>query len=246
MRYLKLIGVIFILSLCFKMEVCGLSASDGILSKDGYRFIKGYEGFASYPCYFNGESFKTYGYGITELYQPVYYAKLGSPPCTEKLASEVYGEMVINNFGKPLAEQMKRDGVDLAKVPINKFDAFVSLSMNAGLGGCTSSPMYKKFIVNINDESIATDWLTYATNGGLAGLVARRKAESDIFKSGTYEHRPIIKYDHNGNISGVVEGDGFIPPIFGDGGGGTEPEEPKDNAWFYMYGVRPITWKFRR
>ena len=49
--------------------------ADGMISYDGFRFIKGYEGFTPTGAYLNGESFKTVGYGFTETSNPDGYEK---------------------------------------------------------------------------------------------------------------------------------------------------------------------------
>lgn len=191
----------------------------GTLSAKMFRVIKGIEGFAQYPNYFNNESFRTGGYGITELYQPKYFEMLGNAPYTEQKASEVLEQMLRNNFVNPLYERMLRDGLVASQIKQRHFDAFLSLSMNGGLGAVTDSPMYSKYLVNQDDETIATDWLTWyiKDDTGLdnEGLKNRRKKESDIFQYGTYEYLPIAIYGMSGQNTGLVvtdnNGNGFIP-----------------------------------
>ena len=72
-----------------------------------------------------------------------------------------------------------------------------------------------KFLANPNDESIGTDWSSWYTNGGLAGLVARRQSEYNIYANGVYEYRPIAQVNQNGIITGIAvsdnNGNGYIP-----------------------------------
>lgn len=200
----------------------GGNVSEGIPSANLYRFVKGYEGFGANPYRVPGENFYTAGYGVTEKYQSTAYNRLKPFPCSEQKASEVYGDMLINNFSKPLLQRMKSDGVDIRKVKQNHFDAFCSLAMNGGLGAVTTSPMYATWKSNPNDPSIPQRWLTWYINAGTAvesGLRARRKAEAKIWTDSEYEFRNIVKILSNGNYSGYVtenNGNGYIPPIFGN------------------------------
>ena len=189
----------------------------GSISAKILRFIKGFEGFAMYPNYFNGESFRTGGYGITENYQSKYFNLLGDAPYTEKKASEVLAQMMNNEFASALYYRMLKDGKTGSDIKQQHFDAFVSLAMNGGMGAVTSSPMYSKWLVNPEDDEIYTSWLTwYITSNGtvLEGLKARRKQEANIYKYGSYEFRDITIYGTVGNTMGIVadnNGNGYIP-----------------------------------
>lgn len=189
----------------------------GSISAKILRFIKGFEGFAMYPNYFSGESFRTGGYGITENYQSKYFNLLGDPPYTEQKASEILAQMMNNEFASALYYRMLKDGKTGSDIKQQHFDAFVSLAMNGGMGAVTSSPMYSKWLVNPEDESIYTSWQTwYITSNGtvLEGLKARRLQEANIYKYGTYEYRDITVFGMSGNSIGVVtdnNGHGYIP-----------------------------------
>lgn len=184
----------------------GGNVSNAQVSNDLIRMLKGYEGFGREP-YNLGDGVTTYGYGVTLENEPDFYAKLGSPPTTEKLATEVLIELIQVRYAKLVKNQMELDGVDLSSVPINVFDAFVDLCYNTGR---YNTPLYQKWLQNPYDDTIYTDWLTYITMPGSEfeeGLLNRRKAEADIFRNGIYEKRPI-------NIKGTneyVEGDGYMP-----------------------------------
>ena len=75
--------------------------------------------------------------------------------------------------------------------------------------------MYQYFLSNPNDSRIGTEWKTWYTNGGLAGLVARRQAEYNIYSNGVYEYRAIAQVNQNGYITGIPvsdnNGNGYIP-----------------------------------
>ena len=189
----------------------------GSISAKILRFIKGFEGFAMYPNYFSGESFRTGGYGITENYQSKYFKLLGDAPYTEQKASEILAQMMNNEFASALYYRMLKDGKTGSDIKQHHFDAFVSLAMNGGMGAVTSSPMYSKWLVNPEDDGIYTSWLTWyiSANGTvLEGLKARRKQEANIYKYGTYEYRDITIFGMGGNAMGVVadnNGHGYIP-----------------------------------
>ncbi len=195
----------------------------GSISAKILRFIKGFEGFAMYPNYFNGESFRTGGYGITENYQTKYFNLLGDPPYTEQKASEVLAQMMNNEFASALYYRMLKDGKTGSDIKQQHFDAFVSLAMNGGMGAVTSSPMYSKWLVNPEDESIYTSWQSwYITSNGtvLEGLKARRLQEANIYKYGTYEYRDITVFGMSGSSIGVVtdnNGHGYIPSTVNGG-----------------------------
>ena len=191
------------------------SGVDGTPSAKIFRFLKGYEAFGAYPYYGNGESFRTFGYGVTEPNYPTEFNSMLPAPVSEQKASEVLFDVMYNGFAIPLFNQMKSDGVNMDNLKQCQFDAFLSLAYNGGIGAVTTSPMYAKFLVNPNDDSIGTDWSTWYTNGGLAGLVERRNAEYNIYKNGSYEYRAIAQVDSNGLITGIAvsenNGNGFIP-----------------------------------
>ncbi|MHC9348200.1 hypothetical protein, partial [Clostridium perfringens] len=51
---------------------------------------------------------------------------------SEETASKVKFELIPDKNGSLVKNQMLKDGVDLNKVPINVFDAFVYLTYNTG------------------------------------------------------------------------------------------------------------------
>ena len=188
----------------------GNCKATGILSYNGFRFIKGYEGFTHTGSNLNGESFKTVGYGFTENYNPTGYEAHKPFPCSEEKASELYGELV-DEYANRVWNQCQADGIaDL--LTYYMFDAMVSLAWSVGVGGFLtygSSP-YQLIRINPLDPQIETVWKSFATTGGgvpMQGLVLRREAESNVYFNGSYEMRPIV----NTLESGYVEGDGFIP-----------------------------------
>lgn len=205
----------------------GITSTKGIITKQGFRFIKGFEGFTPTGCYLNGENFKTVGYGSTELYNKDYYDKHKPFPCSEQLASEIYAERIIDEFGKRIWQELQSDGI-ADQITLNMFDAMCALAYNRGINGFLyddTSP-YRKIIKNPTDFStIRTAWEKYAiTSNGeiLNGLISRRKAEADIYEFANYEMRAIGKYkvvNETGVQDGYItenDGNGFIPEYLPD------------------------------
>ena len=193
----------------------------GVISKKGYRFIKGWEGFAPYPYQLSnmGEDFKTAGYGVTQQNKE-YYSKLEPFPTTESRASNVLALMILRNYAQHLWRYLIDAGIDKSTVKARHWDAFVSLAYNGGLGAVIESPMWEKYKVNPDDPEIGELWKTWyiRNNNGdvVQGLKDRREQESLIYTSGTYNYRPIAKIDSNGLIVGTVienNGNGEIPDI---------------------------------
>ena len=197
------------------LESSGTTGVDGTPSAKIFRFLKGYEAFGQYPYYGNGENFRTYGYGVTETSYPAEFNSMLPAPVSEMKASEVLFDVMYNGFAIPLYNRMKADGVNMDNLKQQHFDAVLSLAYNGGLGAVTTSPMYEYFLSNPNDSRIGIEWVSWYTNGGLAGLVLRRQAEYNIYSNGVYEYRAIAQVNQNGNITGVAvsdnNGNGYIP-----------------------------------
>lgn len=187
---------------------CG-DVSKGIPSNKYYRYLKGIEGLNQYPVDI-GDGVTTFGYGVTKENEPTYFAKLGAPPVSEKKASEVLFELIPSKYGNLVASQMKKDGLDLTKVDINKFDAFVDLCYNTGY---YNSKLYKMWLANESMDKIKSEWLVYAIMPGSIfeeGLRRRRKEEWLMFSEGTYSNSPITIHGDRGQSIGTVEGDGYM------------------------------------
>ena len=183
---------------------------NGDVSWKMIRYLKGYEGFSEKP-YYLGDGVTTAGYGITKENDSDngYWNMLQPFPCTEKTATEVMIKAIKGKYGKQIKDKMLKDGLDLKIVQQQNFDAFVDLCYNCGFTGATTSPMYKKFLIDPTDASIKNDWLNYKIMQGTQfeqGLRARRKSEYDIYANGIYEFRKIKNYG-----GGYIEGDGYNP-----------------------------------
>lgn len=188
------------------------NVSKGIPSRKYFRYVKGIEGLQQYPGNI-GDGQITYGYGVTKANEPTYFAKLGNPPCSEETASKVLFELIPDRYGSLVKNQMLKDGLDLSKVPINVFDAFVDLCYNSGY---YNSRMYRAWIRGASIDEIYNDWLTYVTMPGTIfhdGLKRRRKEEAEMFKNANYIMSPIGILNASGSQIGTVKGDGYFPPI---------------------------------
>ena len=181
----------------------------GILSAKIYRYLKGWEGFSPIP-YDDGAGTLTIGYGTTKA--SGYWDEL-YPNCTEKQASEVLAKSIEENYAVSLLGRMKNDGVDIKKMKQQHFDAFLSLCYNGGLGAVIDSPMYNKFIRDMNEPTISNGWENwYTTSNGIfmQGLQDRRIEEKNIFDHGIYKYRTIAYADYSDTVKDN-NGHGYIP-----------------------------------
>ena len=191
------------------------NVSKGIPSRKYFRYVKGIEGLQQYPGNI-GDGQITYGYGVTQANEPTYFAKLGPAPCSEETASKVLFELIPDRYGSLVKNQMLKDGLDLNKVPIHIFDAFVDLCYNTGY---YNSRMYRAWKDGASIDSIYNDWLTYATMPGTIfenGLKRRRKEEAEIFRNANYNMDTISILNAHGGQIGTVKGDGYFPSFTGN------------------------------
>ena len=131
--------------------------ANGIISANGLLFVKQEEGFAEYGAYFNGESFKTGGYGVTENYLTKYYRQLEPFPVSEEKASQVTYDLLNNEFVIPVKNAMLKANINLNDIPIYQFDVWVSIAFNYGMGGLSKLNAWQMFLANPNDtKNIAT------------------------------------------------------------------------------------------
>lgn len=213
-----------------KNTATGGATTNGLITKQGFRFIKGYEAFTPEGLFLNGESFRTVGYGSTEYHNKAYYDLHKPFPVSEQRASELFAERITNEFGSKIYSELEKADINY-RITRSMFDAMLSLAYNRGVNGFLTdetSPwqVIKKDPSNV--DMIRSVWEGYAitSNGNiLSGLVKRRKAEADIYCDAVYEMREIGIYkdkgDGTGYLSGVVtdnEGNGYIPSHLPDVG----------------------------
>lgn len=191
------------------------NVSKGIPSKKYFRYVKGIEGLQQYPGDI-GDGEITYGYGVTKSNEPTYFAKLGTAPCSEETASKVLFELIPDKYGSLVKNQMLKDGVNLNKVPIHIFDAFVDLTYNSGR---YNSSLYRDWVNGVSPKIIYNKWLSYITMPGSIfedGLKRRRKEEAEMFLNANYMMSSIGILNAHGGQIGTVKGDGYFPSFTGN------------------------------
>lgn len=187
--------------------------NQGIPSKDMFRFLKGYEGFAPYR-YNDSGGVPTIGYGITHSEPDVFNKLQANQPCSEELCAKEAWKVFPGKYGKPIINAIKSYGCKTQQ----QFDALFDLAYNAGPGRITNpnGTLSKAIKRNPTDEAyIRPIWENYiikdAMGNTLQGLKLRRKAECDVYFKGIYEKRKIPKLGTGGNITGTFNGDGWLP-----------------------------------
>ncbi len=142
-------------------------------SKNLIELIKHFEGLSLHP-YLCPAGVPTIGYGSTR-YPNGAKVTMQDKPTTVGMAETILLSTLQNYV----------DAVNtFVKNPINQnqFDALVDFAYNAGVGALQSSTLLKK--INLNDfkgASLEFNKWTHAGGKVLNGLVARRKAETDLF-----------------------------------------------------------------
>lgn len=145
----------------------------------GLSLVKEFEGFVPkwYPDAAYGWKVPTIGYGHTDAAGNPKYATnkglvLSEADATDILRNDVqkYADAVSNAVKVPLTD--------------NQFDALVSFTYNLGPGNLNKSTLLRK--LNAGDyDGAANEFGKWVKAGGktLNGLVRRRKAEADLFRS---------------------------------------------------------------
>lgn len=138
-------------------------------SQRGIDLIKSFEGFRaqSYKCV------------VTEQYYTIGYGHYGPDVRLGQVITQAEAEALLaNDLARFEANVNKYSGYNWTQ---NEFDALVSFAYNIGsIDQLTANGTRSK-------EVIAEKMLLYTKSGGnvLAGLVRRRKAEHDLFLSGS-------------------------------------------------------------
>ena len=156
-------------------------------SAKGIDFIKDWELFRS-NVYNDAEGYCTIGYGhliARDKCENITLTEEFKNGITEERASELFSQRLVD-----FENAVKRD----ISVPLsqNEFDALVSLLFNAGAnflntGGAGGGETKIKKHINAGKYHEGADEMADVTNGGLAGLVKRRKAEINMFKNNVYD-----------------------------------------------------------
>lgn len=139
-------------------------------SDRGIEFIKEREGFRS-EAYLCPSGVPTIGYGHTAGVSE-------GQTCTEEQAEDWLREDLAES------ERAVTECVGGA-LPQCRFDALVSFTFNVGAAALRRSTLLRKVKADPSDPSIRDEFGRWVYGGGwvLPGLVARRKAEADLYFS---------------------------------------------------------------
>lgn len=148
------------------------------LSQKGLDFIKSFEGLRlkSYRC---SARVLTIGYGHT-----------GSDVTENLVITEQQAEELLDQDIKRYEEAVNK----FITVPLNQnqFDALVSFTYNCGINALETSTLRKRLNAGQDLCTVAKEELKRWTNDGLAGLVRRRQAETELFCKGSNVIEKII------------------------------------------------------
>lgn len=146
------------------------------IDKVGLQLLEKYEGckLKAYPDPATGGLPITIGYGNT-YYEDGTKVKLGDI-ITQERADELIHNL-LDHYEKGV------DSITIDTITQNQFNALVSFAWNLGLANLKSSTLLRKVNQNPNDLSIGSEFSKWckANNKVMAGLVARRSAEWDLF-----------------------------------------------------------------
>lgn len=142
----------------------------------GLALIKQYEGFKSEP-YLDAVSKPTIGFGST-FYADGTPVTMQDSPIDEDTASQLLQDLLDKNFCPKVESLIK------VTVNDNQYSAIVCFAYNVGLGNLQQSTLLRCLNAK-NWKDAANEFMRWNHAGGkvLAGLTARRKAESELFSS---------------------------------------------------------------
>lgn len=139
------------------------------ISQKGLDLIKSFEGLRLEPYYCSSQVL-TIGYGSTGP-----HVKEGM-----KITKEEAEDLLRKDVSRFETGVDKLINIDLKQ---EQFDALVSFAFNCGVGALEESTLRRRLNAGEDPNTVAQEELKRWTNGGLAGLVRRRKAETDLFCS---------------------------------------------------------------
>lgn len=183
----------------------------GYMSSNGFRFLKGHEGFGKY-AYGDSANNKTLAYGITLHGCPTEYNELlPLVPLDETIGAKKSYEVSQKYYGSKIVNRC----LELGITKTCEFDALIDLAYNCGIGVITSDNSLTRAIKS--KTNIKETWEKFYISDGintLPGLITRRKQEVDIFLNNNYVFRDIGIFNSNGvNIGTVTENNknGWLP-----------------------------------
>ena len=146
------------------------------VSNKGLELIAKFEGLSLTP-YLCPAKIPTIGYGAT-FYENGTKVTMSDPAITKERALELL-KFHVKHFAQTV------DSYTTDAVNQQQFDALVSFAYNLGTGALKGSTLLKKVNKNPKDSTIAAEFAKWVNANGkqLAGLVKRRKAESDLYFS---------------------------------------------------------------
>lgn len=219
------------------------------MSSRGFRFIKGFEGFAP-RAYQDSAGYWTICYGVTKHGEPDIYASLiAKQPVNEEEGAKVSYKLKNERYGAKIVNAVKALGCTNQ----NQFDALCSLAYNCGNGVVTGSNSLTNTIRKDpnNESAIRSVWENfYVTAGGqyLPGLAARRKQECNLYFGKSVEMRSIGLINTSGNVSGTVSdngGNGWLPEeMCGDINGYKSFDNAFGNGWLCPVKGGTVTSKY--
>lgn len=189
----------------------GGGVANKMVSENGFVLIKCMEAFSP-TAYDLGDGTLTIGYGVTSVWNPDYFNQL-SPRCTEEEASNVFAQLLLDNYSTYVYNTMKEFGVDMSKVKQNEFDAFTSFYYNHG--NLRDRKIFIDYCNGVDKQTIYNTWLTTVIMEGTIyeeGLRDRRKREANCFLNGVYDFKPIQNLE--GGYVTENDGKGYIPEMF--------------------------------
>ena len=191
----------------------------GKLSPEGFRFIKGYEGYAP-SSYKDSEGYETICYGITKHAEPEIFNSLKAkqPINNEEIGATASYVCYNKNYGEKILKVCKDE------LKINKqyqFDALVSFSINLGPNILLdrNSLLYKTIKADITNQKAIKDAFNRYVHGGggavIPGLVPRRKDEGNMFFGEKIKNRDICIINTSGACTSqkvtTNKGNGWLP-----------------------------------
>lgn len=157
------------------------NSSNGSFSNEIIEFLKGWEGFT--PTWDKSSSYGAIGYGTDASGEVGSKVKAqGIKSCTKPQAEEWLKEELEQNLSD-INSRLSSHNISLTN---NKKECLLSMCYNMGINNLDKYIMPWVY----NQTGSADAGLLKVTNGGLEGLVKRRKAEINIWKNGDYSARP--------------------------------------------------------
>ena len=144
------------------------------IDQKGIDLITHFEGFRASP-YKDSVGVTTIGFGTTRYYNGIKVSMSDLPITKEKAVEYLMND--VHTF------ELAVDAMAVDTITQNQFNALVSFAYNLGQNALKNSTLLKKVNANPNDPAIRNEFNKWVNAGGkkLAGLVARRKAEADLY-----------------------------------------------------------------